>query len=241
VQEKGEEEEKEEEREDETDGETYEDEAEISRKKGKGKMTQSDLLKAIHYFASSYYHDRGQLFDATKEYRQIRKRNKLRRLKEQGECDESWDDSTEPSDEDSEESEQKGKGGKRKGVGRRNIYRKDMYKVLDGSALMAIGMLMQEYVSRTLEPRVPDGWEEMMREFYAEMENNEVANNNGSGVEGTDESSDEDEDEQRPGQESGQEQEQGQGEKDEEGRASESESPSQENKGEGSDEDVLRE
>jgi len=35
---------------------------------------------------------------------------------------------------------------------------KDMYKVFDGSAIMAIGMLVQEYIAEALDPQPPDEW-----------------------------------------------------------------------------------
>ncbi|KAG6819138.1 hypothetical protein H0H93_015031 [Arthromyces matolae] len=125
-------------------------------------LPSSDLLKAIHYFSASYYHERGQLFNATKEYRNVRKQNKLKRLERQqtreNTADEDW--------EEDEPIEPPRRGGRKKGIVGRVVHRKDMYKMLDGSALMAIGMLMQEFVSRMFEVRIPDGWEDMMRQVY---------------------------------------------------------------------------
>lgn len=66
---------------------------------------------------------------------------------------------------------------------RRNVRKKhqqDMYKVMDGTALMALGpfisysvlglsmavvsgMLLQEHVARLVQGKVPDGWEEEMQ------------------------------------------------------------------------------
>ncbi|KAG6845516.1 hypothetical protein H0H87_007760 [Tephrocybe sp. NHM501043] len=158
-----------------------------------GKMLpSSDLLKSIHYFASSYYHERGQLFNATKEYRQMRRQNKLVKLGRQRKADVSGDDFAEWEDE-SEEIEPTSRGGRKKGVIGRTIHRKDMYKMLDGSALM-------EYVIRTLEVRIPDGWEEMMREAYGGSGGDETGgaendNDEEDDDEGTDDTSEEDEEE----------------------------------------------
>jgi len=45
---------------------------------------------------------------------------------------------------------------RRQGTSKR--YR-DMYKAFDGSAIMAIGMLVQEYIAEALDPQPPDEWE----------------------------------------------------------------------------------
>ncbi|KAG6917667.1 hypothetical protein DXG01_001642 [Tephrocybe rancida] len=172
---------------------------------GEQPLPSSDLLKSIHYFASTYYHERGQLFNATKEYRQLRRQNKLKRLK-RAELDGG---DSEELDESSEPMKLPRRGGRRKGV-KKTVYPKDMYKTLDGSALMVIGqgMLMQEYVARILEARIPDGWEDMMREAYAVQEDetegieddeNNDNNEEDTDAEETDNTSGEDEDEEDEG------------------------------------------
>ncbi|GLB34261.1 hypothetical protein LshimejAT787_0111450 [Lyophyllum shimeji] len=127
-------------------------------------LPSSDLLKAIHYFASTYYHERGQLLNVTREYRIRRKENKLRRLEEQKAREASGEH-----DEGEKTIKPVRRGGRIKGAGDRE-YPKDMYKIMDGSALVAIGMLMQEYVARMLEIRIPDGWEEMIKQTYGETQ-----------------------------------------------------------------------
>ncbi|TBU45203.1 hypothetical protein BD309DRAFT_956803 [Dichomitus squalens] len=44
----------------------------------------------------------------------------------------------------------------------RRPMEKDMYKLFDGSALMALGMLLQEHVAESLESNIPEGWEREM-------------------------------------------------------------------------------
>jgi len=156
----------------------------------------SDLLKCIHYFASTYYTEMGQLRDSSREHRKEKKRRKLQKMKsvpwskaadlqkEASTCDDSGDDTSSGSSSSSEEDEANSRadGGKakkpsRKGHskrdGKQSVRRQtaylntDMYKVCDGSALMAIGMLMQQHVADLLSPRISDGWEEAM---YAQGE-----------------------------------------------------------------------
>ena len=97
---------------------------------------------------------------------------------EDGEEDEDKDDSEE--DEEYEDTSRKEKKLSKRDQGPRF---RDMYKVFDGSALMAIGlsfshlvppnadslyvgMIVQEHVTRLLEPRVPDGWEDSVRTAF---------------------------------------------------------------------------
>lgn len=139
----------------------------------------SDLLKCIHYFASTYYSEMGQLRDASKEYR---REKKLRRLKRQEQLRRttksrsasqlsdvlSDQDEERSSGESSDTDEESGVSvGKGKKVSKRRqakpLVGTDMYKILDGSALMAIGMLIQHHVESLATPRVPQTWEEDMR------------------------------------------------------------------------------
>ncbi|KAG5651259.1 hypothetical protein H0H81_009303 [Sphagnurus paluster] len=137
-------------------------------------LPSSDLLKSIHYFASSYYHERGQLMNLTKDYRVMRKQNTLRRRAEKERAEVEGDE---------EALKPVRRGGVIKGSGKK-IYPKDMYKILDGSALVAIGMLMQEYVVQMLEVRIPDGWEDMVQEAYANGDNTEDDDDDGLGKQG---------------------------------------------------------
>ncbi|KAI0066392.1 hypothetical protein BV25DRAFT_1835462 [Artomyces pyxidatus] len=153
----------------------------------------SDLLKCIHYFASHYYTAQDMLIDKSRQYRrekQERKRKKEEQdelfaaeeedsdddvvLKKRGNDDDEWreggeelerakdGDGDQERDEDPEDA---------------SDMVQDMYKALEGSALMAIGafdpygfcrkliiatlgMLMQEFVAGLVKPNIPVGWEE---------------------------------------------------------------------------------
>ncbi|KAI0329637.1 hypothetical protein GY45DRAFT_1252446 [Cubamyces sp. BRFM 1775] len=135
-------------------------------------VPSSDLLKCLHYFASTYYTAMGQLYDATRE---ARKRKKARRLEKakavsgrsrshDAQSEElgnhepqhsSGEEEVEPSDEEVEElmnedhvEEQRvGEGShngsrlrRKKGPRQLRPMQKDMYKIFDGSALVALGM-----------------------------------------------------------------------------------------------------
>ncbi|EJD01711.1 uncharacterized protein FOMMEDRAFT_158865 [Fomitiporia mediterranea MF3/22] len=144
----------------------------------------SDLLKCIHYYASEYYTARGCLFDAPAESRRAtkaRKHEKLRnavaedsgqvvlgenisRLDSDGSghpSDGSDDDADKRSEKDGD-----GKASRRQPVGLKKgkrqklkeIPRRDMYKAFDGSALMAIGMLLQEHVAGLTNAEPPEDW-----------------------------------------------------------------------------------
>ncbi|KAJ7623324.1 hypothetical protein FB45DRAFT_869933 [Roridomyces roridus] len=51
--------------------------------------------------------------------------------------------------------------------------RRDMYKTLDGSALLAVGMLLQEHIGRILTATIPDGWEDGLEEDSDEEDSEE--------------------------------------------------------------------
>ncbi|KAF8551715.1 hypothetical protein OG21DRAFT_1417445 [Imleria badia] len=112
-----------------------------------------DLLKAIHHFASCYYRERGQLSDSSRDYRGTKKERrkqsqenihtlaantlKHENVDSENEHTETEDETTE--DEDEREVMDAEGSGKEAPRTKGNTYRKDMYKALDGSALMAIG------------------------------------------------------------------------------------------------------
>ncbi|KAH9899394.1 hypothetical protein C8Q73DRAFT_638781 [Cubamyces lactineus] len=169
-------------------------------------VPSSDLLKCLHYFASTYYTAMGQLSDATREVRKRRKARRLEKTKavsvrsrshgaQSGELgnDEPQhsleEEEFEPSDEEVGElmnedhveerriddgTRNSSRGRRKKGPRQLQPMQKDMYKIFDGSALMALGMLFQEHVAEMVEPRVPEGWEEEMalveREAKAEAD-----------------------------------------------------------------------
>jgi hypothetical protein len=115
---------------------------------------QQDLLKCIHHFASEHYADHGQLYNATREARLERKAARVRRLAAQApgsisphkkaianEADEDEDDDDD--DDSGDEHEPPSTTYKRqKHKSDPNTLGRDMYKSMDGSALMAIGLLL---------------------------------------------------------------------------------------------------
>ncbi|KAI0275307.1 hypothetical protein BC834DRAFT_965707 [Gloeopeniophorella convolvens] len=126
-------------------------------------VPSSDLLKSIHYFASEYYTAHGMLSDRSRIYR--REKKELR-SKAAFAADEEDDDLFAEGEQDSED----GESGEDEVHSKQDDKDKgdspdimpDMYKAFDGSALMAIGMLLQEHVSAMFNPKVPPGWEEEM-------------------------------------------------------------------------------
>ncbi|KAK0491599.1 hypothetical protein IW261DRAFT_1323790 [Armillaria novae-zelandiae] len=139
----------------------------------------SDLLKCVHHFASVYYSERGQLLNASKQYRLERKARQMKRLAK-AKREESNDDrdpldedghlqDTEQPASDEEEPDDKEARPRRRGQKPKNrigVSRRDMYKLMDGTALMAIGILLQEHVAHLLEPDIPD-------ESYGEVDGDE--------------------------------------------------------------------
>ncbi|TRM63693.1 hypothetical protein BD626DRAFT_275474 [Schizophyllum amplum] len=111
-------------------------------------LPSGDLLKCIHHFASKYYTERGMLLNSSKDYRRERKERQQSRLQEETPIDESVDD------------DQSAPPGKRRDRGKAyaesSKQTRDMYKVMDGSALMALGLLLQEHVARTMDLFPPD-------------------------------------------------------------------------------------
>ncbi|KAJ6591708.1 hypothetical protein DFH09DRAFT_182353 [Mycena vulgaris] len=127
-------------------------------------VPSSDLLKCIHHFACNYYSDRGQLFNASRTYRKWKRRRRLERLALKEKAQE------EAQDEDANSGDEEGPPENGVDPPERIFFggrRRDMYKTMDGSALLAIGMLLQEHVSRMLSPRIPDGWEQSMLDYSA--------------------------------------------------------------------------
>ncbi|CDO77197.1 hypothetical protein BN946_scf184747.g10 [Trametes cinnabarina] len=157
-------------------------------------VPSSDLLKCLHFFASTYYTAMGQLYDGTREARKERKARRLEKLKaatkearlqrahsealvEHDPPHDSGEEEVELGDEDIEDLTDEDaavaqpgdadagtdkKSRKKKRPRQVRPMEKDMYKIFDGSALVALGMMLQEHVAETVEPRVPDGWEDEM-------------------------------------------------------------------------------
>ncbi|EPQ58873.1 hypothetical protein GLOTRDRAFT_69860 [Gloeophyllum trabeum ATCC 11539] len=177
-------------------------------------IPSSDLLKIIHHFASVHYSGKGQLFDASREARLIKKIRRMKRL-QAAEADDGSDTRANSSSpeistmqggniQESEESEgsSEGDGGsgdestgsiaetrrdgpssqanskhktsrpKRHRRGQAQL-RRDMYKAFDGSALVALGMLVQEHVASLVAPHIPEEWEEDMENHNNNTDANE--------------------------------------------------------------------
>lgn len=120
-------------------------------------MSCQDLLKCIHYFASTYYSEMGQLRDSSKEYRREKKLRRLRKLErlaahtaaklrpslQQNHVAQNENNEASSSEEESSGTDEKSNAGKAKKVSKRRqakpLVGTDMYKIFDGSALMTIG------------------------------------------------------------------------------------------------------
>ncbi|KAG7447765.1 uncharacterized protein BT62DRAFT_966841 [Guyanagaster necrorhizus] len=126
-------------------------------------VPSSDLLKCIHHFASLYYSERGQLLNASKLYRLRRKALQMKRLakakrEEANDDRNSSDEDGDPQDaeqsvqdeSDEEELDDKEARSRRRGQKPKKligVLRRDMYKLMDGTALMAIGELLPSHCS----------------------------------------------------------------------------------------------
>jgi len=132
-----------------------------------------ELLKCIHHFASCHYRERGQLFDSSRNYRGKKKErrkqsqdnihalaaNASRRNNADSDSEDLIDEEEEDTEEAEDEDDDMGVGDSSREGHRTDSCRKDMYKALDGSALMAIGIVLQEQVAHTLSSRPPSSKE----------------------------------------------------------------------------------
>jgi hypothetical protein len=118
-----------------------------------------DFLKCIHHFASQYYGSRRELFDSAGAYRKVKRENRKRRMLRAARS-RSKDPETRPDERESDEGEkhtdndssteisptskaQRKRKGKAKTMSGSIVTpQKDMYKALDGSALLCIGTLI---------------------------------------------------------------------------------------------------
>ncbi|KIJ69820.1 hypothetical protein HYDPIDRAFT_104450 [Hydnomerulius pinastri MD-312] len=129
-----------------------------------------ELLKSIHHFASCYYRERGQLFDSSRNYRGSRKerrkqgRDNIHVLAAEtftrqamGADDSDWIDEEEGEEgaDDADEDDDMGGDDSGRETPQNDSARKDMYKAFDGSALMALGIVLQEHIAHTLSSRPP--------------------------------------------------------------------------------------
>ena len=108
---------------------------------------EQDLLKCLHHFAAKYYSDKGQLIDASRIARQQKKAKKKANMStDPGSRSNSWSTADPNSGEESDSSDIEiapassatPQTSKQKGRQGANLV-KDMYKMLDGSALVALG------------------------------------------------------------------------------------------------------
>ncbi|TFK29043.1 hypothetical protein FA15DRAFT_652456 [Coprinopsis marcescibilis] len=136
-------------------------------------LPSAELLKVIHHRAASFYDEQGMLLNCSQQYRRDKKARKLARTggtnkgkakatprTKNGATESVGSDSdlSLSEDNDSENDNVENSDGKRKQSGRN----RDMYRVLDGSALMALGVIIQQFVRYHAEERPPpDGWEEI--------------------------------------------------------------------------------
>ena len=106
-------------------------------------LTEQDLLKCLHHFAAKYYSEKGQLIDASRVARQ---KKRARKKADQGSRSSSRSTVDSISDEESDDSgvditpayPLKQQTSKQKGRQGADLL-KDMYKMFDGSALVALG------------------------------------------------------------------------------------------------------
>jgi len=135
-------------------------------------VPSSDLLKCVHYFASQYYAARGLMSNRSRKYGDEVRQWNPRHVQGAAEAGTDADADAEDEDEDDYEDDSGKENlreegvvkdrGKNEGKGATLESVPGMYKALDGSALVAIGMLLQEHISALLKPNIPLGWEEEM-------------------------------------------------------------------------------
>ncbi|KAF8625490.1 hypothetical protein AX15_005349 [Amanita polypyramis BW_CC] len=158
-------------------------------------VPSSDLLKSIHYFAASFYTDRGQLSKLSKQEKRVRERAKSvprkgkRRRLEDSLNDEGLHGKQEHGASASMSDETRRTPDTLHDIRRK--HRQDMYKVMDGSALMALGMIVQEHVAQLVRGRVPEGWEDDLMQDVNESEEEMEGEDVGDGVDEDEKGSDE--------------------------------------------------
>ncbi|EAU82602.2 hypothetical protein CC1G_07884 [Coprinopsis cinerea okayama7 len=127
-----------------------------------------ELLQSIHVFAAQYYHEKGLLTNLSATARQERKKRKRKaRAEKSGQAYQSGESdhenaSTDSSSSSSSESETESAIQRRDS--RRSERFRDMYRAFDGSALLALGILVQEFVKDNLRANIPAEWEGQTRE-----------------------------------------------------------------------------
>ncbi|KAG2013008.1 hypothetical protein CC2G_009951 [Coprinopsis cinerea AmutBmut pab1-1] len=126
-----------------------------------------ELLQSLHVFAAQYYHEKGLLTNLSATARQERKKRKRKaRAEKSGQAYQSGESDHENASTDSSSSSSESET--ESAIQRRNSRRserfRDMYRAFDGSALLALGILVQEFVKDNLRANIPAEWEDQMRE-----------------------------------------------------------------------------
>lgn len=118
-----------------------------------------ELLKCIHYFASRYYQEKGVLSNRSRGHRDERKtrrsKGSVSNIHDQTTSKSApWSrDSSIDADDDDQWEDEKDELGDEEDDGKdvsRSEEHKDMYKALDGSALVAIGIILQEQIAHAM-------------------------------------------------------------------------------------------
>lgn len=128
-----------------------------------------ELLKCIHHFASRYYQEKGVLSDRSRGYRDERKtrrsKSSVSNIHDQAtskpalwtrdssldaDVDDLWEDEKDERGHEEDEWEDEEGDGEKEKKASHNEEHKDMYKALDGSALVAIGMILQEQIAHAM-------------------------------------------------------------------------------------------
>ena len=111
-------------------------------------LTEQDLLKCLHHFAANYYSEKGQLIDSTRIARQKKRAKKKAKSADPGSRSSSQSTMDSISGEGSDDGDTEtsstpsvtSQTSKQKGRQGADLV-KDMYKMLDGSALVALGRI----------------------------------------------------------------------------------------------------
>ncbi|KIK11271.1 hypothetical protein PISMIDRAFT_690486, partial [Pisolithus microcarpus 441] len=117
-----------------------------------------ELLKSIHHFATCYYRERGQLSDRSSAFGMEKRKGRNIHMMAAGETntsetdDEMWEGRDDESGQgDDGDDENAGKDDNARATSSHDDPDvKNMYKAFDGSALMAIGILIQEQIAHLL-------------------------------------------------------------------------------------------
>ncbi|PCH40744.1 hypothetical protein WOLCODRAFT_150773 [Wolfiporia cocos MD-104 SS10] len=115
----------------------------------------SDLLKCLHHFASNYYTAMGRLsVRPTPAPQKKRRKRRKERDEDENSGSDADDDEARPSEKEWDEEGEDFASIPRRSRGTPKRQNTDMHKIFDGSALVVIGMLMQEHIRQILSSEV---------------------------------------------------------------------------------------